>query len=188
MVEEMVSKFTTRDFTLIALLAALGMATKPVITPVARMVAGPLSLPGGAVAGGFYMMWLIIAHGLTGKAGSATLVGVVQAAVAGALGMVGSHGATTVLTYTLPGLVADAVFLVPGPSKVGVGRAALAAGLANLSGAALTSFLFFRLPFLPRVVTLVAGGISGSLGGVLAMVIVRKLAKHSSRKNRGESM
>lgn len=48
-------RFPISDLVIIAILSALGIATKPIIVPLVHIITGPLYIPGGAVAGGFYM-------------------------------------------------------------------------------------------------------------------------------------
>ena len=64
---EYLRKFSIFDLVIIAISAAIGVAIKPVIVPLVQIVSGPLFIPGGAIAGGFYMMWLVIGAGLVGK-------------------------------------------------------------------------------------------------------------------------
>ncbi|GAG99538.1 unnamed protein product, partial [marine sediment metagenome] len=56
MVRKFLQRFSLFDLVIIAMVAALGIATKPVITPLVHIITGPLFIPGGAIAGGFYMM------------------------------------------------------------------------------------------------------------------------------------
>jgi ABC-type thiamin/hydroxymethylpyrimidine transport system permease subunit len=64
-------------------------------------------IPGGSLAGGFYMMWMVLAMVIVQKPGTAILFGIVQALSVFVLGWFGSHGAFTLVTYTLPGVVAE---------------------------------------------------------------------------------
>ena len=91
-------KFTVFDLVLIALVAALGIATKPVIVPLVHIITGPLFIPGGAVAGGFYMMWIVVGAGITGKRGTASLIALVQAIMVIAIGVFGTHGLMSLVT------------------------------------------------------------------------------------------
>ncbi|MFZ3132128.1 MAG: hypothetical protein WA125_13815, partial [Desulfosporosinus sp.] len=70
---KLLARYSVFDLIIIAMMSALGIATKPVIEPLAHIVTGPLFIPSGVVAGGFYMMWLVLAMGLTGIRGTATL-------------------------------------------------------------------------------------------------------------------
>ncbi|KKH59838.1 hypothetical protein DU75_07730, partial [Methanosarcina mazei] len=101
--------FSVFNLVIIAMMAALGIATKPVVVPLAHIITGPLYIPGGAIAGGFYMMWIVLGAGLVGKRGTATLIAVVQAIMVISLGIFGTHGIMSFFTYILPGLAVDTV-------------------------------------------------------------------------------
>ena len=102
--QRFLDRFTLYDLIIIAMLSALGVAVHPVVYPLVHILTGPLFIPSGAVAGGFYMMWLVLGAGLTGKRGTATLIGIVQALLVMGTGIIGSHGALSLLTYTMPGV------------------------------------------------------------------------------------
>ncbi len=55
--------FTVFELILMALLASIGIAAKPVVVPLAHMITVPLGIPGGAIAGGLYMFWIVLARG-----------------------------------------------------------------------------------------------------------------------------
>ena len=111
--QKFLDRFSLYDLIIVAMLAALGVVTKPIIVPLAHIITGPLFIPSGAVAGGFYMMWMVLGYGITGIRGTMTLIGLVQAILVMATGIVGSHGVLSLLTYTAPGLLADlGLFLI----------------------------------------------------------------------------
>ena len=89
------------------LIACLGIAAKPIIVPLVRIITGPLYIPGGVIAGGFYMMWLVLGAGLIRKFGAGTLIAAVQAVMVMALGIHGTHGLMSLSTYLLPGIAVD---------------------------------------------------------------------------------
>jgi len=159
------------------MMAALGIAIKPVVVPLAHIITGPLLIPSGAVAGGFYMMWLVLGFGLTGKRGTATLIAIVQALVVTATGMVGSHGAISLLTYTVPGLMADLGLMLVGHRVCCLPCSFLAGMLANMGGTVMVNFVYFRLPLIPLVLALSAAALSGGLGGIIAFQIRQHLLK-----------
>ena len=96
--KKLLAGFSVRDLVLIAAMAALGVAIKPVVVPLAHLVSTPLMIPGGALAGGLYMMWIVMAFGLTGKRGAATLAGLVQAILVMISGVNGSHGVLSLVS------------------------------------------------------------------------------------------
>ncbi|MFO8060792.1 MAG: ECF transporter S component [Bacillota bacterium] len=165
------ARFTIFDLIVMSLMACLGLATKPLIVPLAHIITGPLFIPGGTVAGGFYMMWIVLGAALVGKLGAGTLVAAVQAIVVMALGMLGTHGIMSIFTYILPGLAVDAAFAAS-RYRVGSGSCFAAGIAANASGALLVNFVFFRLPAVPLILSLSAAALSGGVGGLIAHAVM----------------
>jgi len=171
----LLKKFSVFELITIALTASLGLASKPIITPLTHLITGPLFIPGGAVAGGFYMMWVVLGAGLIKKRGSATLIALTQGIIVMVTGTFGTHGILSILTYGLPGLAVDLVFLVFN-RKFENSLDFFAAGIiANLGGTYLSNLVFFRLPLLPLTISLSIGALSGGLGGLLAYLIYTKV-------------
>ncbi len=134
LIQKMLDRFSLFDLIIIAMMAALGIALKPVVVPLAHIITGPLFIPSGAVAGGFYMLWLVLGFALTGKRGTATLIALVQALAVIGTGMPGSHGAMSLLTYTVPGIMADLGLLLIGHRMCCNPCSFLAGMLANMGG------------------------------------------------------
>jgi hypothetical protein len=170
-------QFSLYDLIVIAMVSALGIATKPIIVPLAHIITGPLFIPSGAVSGGFYMMWLVLGYGITGKRWTMTLVSFVQAIQVTATGIVGSHGALSLFTYTAPGILADLGLLLIGHRVCCLPCAFLAGMLANMTGTIMVNFVYFRLPVIPLVLSVSAACLSGGLGGLLAFQILRQIRK-----------
>lgn len=172
------NRFTVFELIIIAMMAALGVATKPIVVPLSHIITGPLFIPGGAVAGGFYMLWIVLGAGLVGKRGTATLIGLVQALMVMVTGIFGSHGALTIVSYTLPGLMVDLGLALIRHRVCCAPCAFLAGVLANMSGTAVVNLIFFRLPFVPLMLSLSAAALAGGLGGLIAYKILQQLRKH----------
>ena len=170
--------FTTRDLVVIAVLAALGIAVKPIVVPLAHLVAAPLFIPGGALAGGIYMMWLVVGMGIVGKRGTATLIALVQALLVMLTGVVGSHGALSLISYTMPGIVMDLGLWLTGHRACCLRCCFLAGILANLTGTLMVNLIFFRLPPVPLALTLCTAALSGGVGGVLAWQVIKALRRY----------
>jgi len=165
------------DLVVIALTSALGIGVKPIIVPLIHIVTGPLYIPGGAAAGGFYMLWIVLGLGITQKIGTGTLIGLIQALLVIITGVYGSHGAVSIVTYTLPGLMVDiGAKLMRGKFVSAYGFFILGL-LANVSGTFLSSLAFFRLPLIPMLLSLSAASLSGGLGGLIAYRIIKELFK-----------
>ncbi len=169
-------KFSIYEIVVIALMAALGLATKPIIVPLTHLITSPLFIPGGAVAGGFYMMWIVLGAALVNKRGTATLIAFTQSLIVMVMGAFGSHGVVSIITYSLPGLMVDLLFLMA-RRKINAPIDFFLAGIiANMSGTYLSNLVFFRLPAIPLILSLASGALSGGLGGVIAYFICRKIA------------
>lgn len=171
-------RFSTFNLIIIAMMAALGIATKPVIVPLAHIITGPLYIPGGAVAGGFYMMWIVLGAAIVNKRGAGTIIALVQAIMVMALGVFGTHGIMSLVTYVIPGIAVDLVFLIFNYRKYRLLSLFMAGALANISGTYLSNIVFFRLPLIPLILSLSAGTLSGGLGGLIAYNIDKGLKKY----------
>ncbi len=99
------------------------------------------------------------------------------------LGIYGSHGIVSFLTYMVPGLIVDLYLLLLRPKKLGIGCFFTAGLLANLSGTFLVNLVFFRLPFVPLMLTLFSAALSGALGGIIVHVMVKQLKDHGLLEN-----
>ncbi|MDR1797118.1 MAG: ECF transporter S component [Clostridiales Family XIII bacterium] len=176
----MLKPFSIYDLIIIAVMASVGVAIKPVLATTVKVVTEGL-VPGGSLVGGLYMMWIVLAFAITGKVGAATLAGIVQALMVMLLGIPGSHGAWTLLTYTGPGLAVDALMLLTLRFS---GRefdrlAAFFAGLAaNVCGTWLVNIVLFQLPHLFVALILTAAALSGGAGGLLAWGLYRVAKKY----------
>ena len=159
-------------------MAALGIAVKAIVTPVIHLASAPLFIPGGALAGGLYMMWLVVAAGITGKTGTATLAGLVQAILVMLTGVGGSHGVLSLVSYTLPGLAIDLWMLISRMKLTSLLCAFISCILANLCGTASVNVIFFRLPLIPLLLSLAAAAFSGGVGGILSWHLLKALRKY----------
>ncbi len=167
--------FSMFQLIIIAMMSALGIATKPVIVPLAHIITGPLYIPGGAIAGGFYMLWIVLGAGLVRKRGAATLIALVQAIVVIAMGVYGTHGIVSIVTYTLPGLMIDIIFILIRRNVDTLMDCFFAGIIANVSGTYLSNLVFFKLPWIPLILSLSSAALSGGLGGIIAYNIKKVL-------------
>ena len=177
--QKALQRFTIKDLIITAAMAALGVAVKAVVTPVIHLASAPLLIPGGSLAGGIYMMWLVVAAGITGKRGVATLTGLVQALLVILTGVGGSHGLLSLVSYTLPGLVVDIWLLISRHNICCLPCSFISCILANICGVASVNFMFFRLPAIPLLLSLTVAAFSGGVGGVLSWHLLKALKKHN---------
>jgi ABC-type thiamin/hydroxymethylpyrimidine transport system permease subunit len=171
------SKFSVYNLIIIALVSALGIATKPIVIPLVHIITGPLFIPGGAVAGGFYMFWLVLGAGMIKKTGTGTLIGLVQAILVIATGTMGTHGIMSIISYTLPGLLVDIIFIFSKNKKYSSLHYVFGCMAANVTGTLISNILFFRLPYVTLILILSAAGLSGAVGGLIAFSISKSLEK-----------
>lgn len=177
-------KFSIYDMLIISLMATIGIGLKPVVSSIAHVISGPIMIPGGALAGGFYMLWLVVGIGITGKYGTGTLIGLVQALLVVFTGAFGNHGIFSIISYTMPGLVMDLVLLLM-QHRVCCRKCAFVAGIAaNVTGTFAVNFIFFSLPLPFLILTLLVASLSGGVGGLLAWELVRALKRHGLIKRR----
>lgn len=175
MIKRFFNSFSILQLVVIAMIASLGIAAKPIIVPLAHMITGPLYIPGGTIAGGFYMMWLALGAGLLGKRGTATLISLVQAIMVTSLGIFGTHGILSIITYLAPGIAVDLLLLIIRHKGCCIGCLFLAGAIANITGTFAVNLIFFKLPFVPLMLTLSSSALSGGVGGVIAYKIVKRL-------------
>lgn len=178
-------RFSVFDLVMMAMMASLGIAIKPVVVPLAHIITGPLYIPGGVVAGGFYMLWLVLGAGLVGKRGTAAIISLVQAIMVISIGVFGTHGIVSFATYLLPGIAVDMVLLLTGHRGCCLGCCFLAGIAANISGTFLVNVVFFQLPMLPLILSLSAAALSGGLGGIIAYAILKQLQKANILNHEG---
>jgi ABC-type thiamin/hydroxymethylpyrimidine transport system permease subunit len=171
------ARFSLFDLVIIAIVAALGIAMKPVILPLVHIITGPLFIPGGAIAGGFYMMWIVVGAGLVGKRGAATLIALVQAIIVISIGIIGTHGIMSLVTYVAPGIAVEVLLLATRQKGDNIFACFFSGMAANMAGTVLTNFVFFKLPLIPLLLTLAGGALSGGLGGLLAYLIIKNFRK-----------
>ncbi|MDR1816264.1 MAG: ECF transporter S component [Clostridiales Family XIII bacterium] len=177
----MLKKFSTYDIIIIAVMAAVGVAIKPVVSSAVHLVSAPLMIPGGSLAGGLYMMWLVLAAAITGKPGSATLCGIVQAVIVVFTGIPGSHGVMSFVSYTAPGVCVDVLLLLllrVGGRDFDLLAAVLSGIVANLAGTYCVNIIFFHLPALFLALTLCAAALSGAAGGAIANALYKVARKY----------
>ena len=125
------------------------------------------------------MLWLVLGIGLTGKIGTGSLIGVIQALLVIITGAYGSHGAISIITYTLPGVMVDIGAKLARERYFSTTVFFILGLLANVTGTFLSSLAFFRLPLIPLLLSLSAASLSGGIGGLIAYKIAKELRKTS---------
>lgn len=183
MFKRFIERFSAFQLIVIALMATLGIATKPVIVPLVHIITGLLYIPGGAIAGGFYMIWIVLGVGLINKVGVATMIALVQSIMIVSLGIFGTHGIMSFLTYIIPGVAVDILLMLIRYRRPSLGNFFLCGVVANLSGTFLVNVIFFRLPLVPLILILSSAALSGGIGGIIAYKIINKLEQQGILTN-----
>ena len=167
-------RYSTFDLIIIAVLAALGLGTKQIVRPVIEIFTRILVIPGGAIAGGFYMLWLVLTKRFVPKFGSGVFFGLVQALVVMILPF-GSHGIFTFITYSLPGLAIDLIELLNRKNKNALLFSVLDGAVANVVGSVAVSIFIFDMPLEFLLFVMALAVLSGNIGGVIAHLIMKQI-------------
>jgi len=157
---------------------------KPLINPITKLISTPLGIPGGSLAGGLYMLWLVLAVTIINKKLTGTAFGLLQAVLVLLIGMAGKMGAFSLISYTVPGILADLIMLAkPKPEKVLTHL--LLCAVANLGGALVTALLLFHHPPLLIAFNASLALASGIAGGYLSYGIFQALIQARILKQKG---
>lgn len=171
-------RFETKELILIALFAAMGLAIKPLVKLFTGIITTPLGIPGGTISGGFYMMWLSLPMAVTKKFGAATLTGLLQGLTVLITGWFGTHGAISLVTYSLPGLIIDFLGTIYKRYDRIDGQMVYCL-IANLSGTWLVGLIIMRLPKEPLFIAMILSLFSGLLGGLISYTLYKKLKSYN---------
>ena len=164
----MLKKMTTLEATFVVLMAACGIALKPIVGPMAKLVGSALFIPSGAIAGAVYMIWPMMALLVVGRFGTAMLVGLIEGIVVLVTGLYGSHGFLSLFIYFMPCLLMDLSFLLV-RSRNRKWMYFLPTALANVTGTALVGLLIMHMPRIPLLLSLIPSLLFGGLGGLFAV-------------------
>jgi ABC-type thiamin/hydroxymethylpyrimidine transport system permease subunit len=171
-------RIATVDLVLMALFASLGLATKNVLHPLLGPIIGAIYVPTGAVVGGLYMMWPVMAFGFVRKIGAATMVSLTQAFISLILPY-GNFGLFNFIIYLGPGLAIDAFFLLSRHKACCLACCMGASALANVVGTVLVGAMVLFLPWVVLAFLAVIAAISGCIGGFIANMLLVRLGKIS---------
>ena len=169
-------RIATTDLVLMALFASLGLATKNIVHPLVAALTGALYVPTGAVAGGVYMMWPVMAFGFVRKPGAASMTSLTQAFISLLLPF-GNFGLLSFVIYLAPGLAIDAFFLLSRHKACCAPCCITAAAIANVVGTILVGAFVLWLPFGVLSFLAVVAAISGCIGGFIANMLLTRIGR-----------
>ncbi len=163
------------DLLIMVVFCFAGVLCKKLINPVANAITGALHIPGG-ISTAVALMFLVIAASLTKRKWSASAMGMMQAAMALAMGSMGSMGLLRPLAYLIPGIVIDLVMLIPEGMSGGLftsrAKAFFANILSSVSAALFADLVVFHLPTKPLMAYLCVAALSGAVCGFVAGAVV----------------
>jgi hypothetical protein len=172
----MLTRITTFDAVFIALMAACGLALKPIVGPLFKLIGSALLIPSGSMAGAIYMIWPMLALLIVKQSGTATTVGLIQGIIVLVTGIYGSHGVLSIITYTIPGTIIDLVYLMIHRFQ-NQWLMVIPAAMGNVSGTAIVSIVFLHIPLIPLIIVLIPAFFFGALGGYFSQVLYNWLVK-----------
>lgn len=172
----MLDKINTLDAVFIALMAACGLALKPIVGPLFKLIGSAFLLPSGSMAGAIYMIWPMLALLTVKQIGTATIVGLIQGIIVLITGIYGSHGVLSLITYTIPGLVIDFVYLLIHRFQNQL-LISLPAAMGNVSGSIIVGIVFMHIPLIPLIIGIIPAFIFGGIGGYLSLILHKWLVK-----------
>ena len=163
------------DLLIMVVFCFAGVLCKKLINPVANAITGALHIPGG-ISTAVALIFLVIAASLTKRKWSASAMGMMQAAMALAMGSMGSMGLLRPLAYLIPGIVIDLVMLIPEGKSGGLftsrAKAFFANILSSVSAALFADLVVFHLPTKPLMAYLCIAALSGAVCGFVAGAVV----------------
>jgi hypothetical protein len=164
-----------RIYIFMALCCDLGLFAKKLISPGANVITEFLHIPGG-IATSFSLMFPVIAASVIPMPLCGTVMAIVQSVLALCFGMTGSMGLLSPLGYVLPGICIDMVLFISRRVTKDQSLGIVLSSIAASATAALTAnFIMFRLPGIVLLLYVLVSATSGSVCGVLAAVLVKKL-------------
>lgn len=161
-----------------ALCCDIGIVSKKLISPGAKIITEYLHIPGG-ISTTFSLMFIVIGAAFCDFFGCATLMCLVQSIIAIIMGTVGHMGMLVIVSYLVPGLIIDVWFYVFRhlPLKNRSIEIILCNALAGVGAALCSNFLTFKISGIILWIYLGVAFASGILFGFLALLLVNRLKK-----------
>ena len=164
-----------RTLIFLALCCDLGLFSKRLIAPAANLVTDFLHIPGG-VGTSLSLMFLVLAAAMVDRFGCASVMSVVQSALAFAFGMVGSMGALSPVGYIVPGVVIDLFLAATRKSPLSQRDRIVLANTVSAPCAALAAnMIVFHLKGAALLLYLCVSATSGAIFGLAGAEIARRL-------------
>jgi hypothetical protein len=170
----MLKKISTLDAVFIVLMSACGLALKPIIGPLTKVIGSVLFLSSGAISGMIYFIFPLLALLIVKQFGAAMLTGLTQGIIIMITGIFGSHGILSIVTYVIPCFFIDiSFFLIKKFNKEWL--IFLPGAMGNLSGNYIIAILFLHLPTIPLIITLIIAFVLGGVSGYISLALSKWL-------------
>ena len=178
-------KINTRQLLMLTFCMMAGFVAKGAVSPFTSVLTDFFRIPGGSLATGFALAFLVLGVSLVPVRGAGTLMGFVQGTLALVLGMSGYQGVLALVTYTIPGIVID---LCSGVMKErDTLYFVLTCIFSNTVCALFSNLLVFHLQGIALLLWLLMGALSGIAGGAIAGMVYRRLSAAVMQEGRGVS-
>lgn len=180
----MKKKVDLRELIFMALCCSLGLFAKRLISPATNMVTDLIRLPGGGVAGGISMSFLLLGASMSRYRWAGSCMGLLQGLLALVFGLSGNQGIFSVITYTVPGVVIDAMRLLWRGEREQPIFFMITCCLANASTAFASNLLVFHFHGLTFFVWLALAMCAGLLGGSISGLLFKRLRLQTAAKDK----
>ena len=161
----------------------LGLFVKRFISPVTNLVTDLVRMPGGGVAGGICMSFLVLGAAMSHRRWAGSYIGFMQGLLALAFGLSGYQGIFSLVTYTIPGVVTDVTRILWRGAKNNNAFFILTTCMANVSTAFMSNALVFHFHGLTFMLWVALAASAGLLGGFISSVLYKRLQLFYIRKD-----
>jgi hypothetical protein len=156
----------------IAFFAAIGMAVKQLVHPLAEFALAPFLLPVAPFVSGAYMMWLTTGRAVTGYRLAGTFIGAVQAFISFMM-VFGRHGLFSIPLYIATGICVDIIFLLMGRWSRTLPGICLSTAASSVVGAVMVTGIELQMADAVLYASMMVAAASGLLGGIAAYRLLR---------------
>jgi len=163
----MLKKISTLEAVFVVLMSACGIALKPIVGPMAKLIGSAFFIPAGAIAGAVYMMWPMLALLVVRRFGTAMLVGFIEGVIVLITGFYGSHGILSLITYIAPCLFIDITYWLIRKNNKRI-LLFFPPAVGNLVGSVIVGFFIMHIPPIPLLFSIIPAFIFGGIGGLFA--------------------
>jgi hypothetical protein len=168
-------KMTVQQMVLLTFCLIAGMCAKKTVSTFANVITDFFRIPGGSLATGFSLAFLIFGTSLVPLPGSGTLMGIVQGMLSLILGMSGYQGAFCILTYMIPGITID--FCNKVIKKRSTSYFVITCSISNVVCSLFSNVLIFHLKGSAFILWVLMATVSGIMAGTIAKILDERLKK-----------